>query len=231
MERRRAIAWAGSIALMGGVTALVVGSTLGGFGLGISRAPQIQVIGPGPTPQTTQQAPAPDAPQLPPVPGTSAPDPDPAPGDSALLATTKTAVPAAPDAAREIKDYPREPAAHPKSPEIVVVSPLAETGPPPVPAPPREVNRPDMPAEKKKAPSPIFDKRPDRDGPITDRQKRAAELARIRAILERVPDSRVGRAGPSGDHDAPPSGRLRGPGTKAGAAEHHPRGRNNGRDG
>ena len=27
MERRRAIAWAGSIALMGGVTALVVGST------------------------------------------------------------------------------------------------------------------------------------------------------------------------------------------------------------
>lgn len=229
MEQRRAIAWAGSVALIGGMTVLVIGSTLGGFGLGISPVPQIQAVGPGLIPQTTQEAPVPGTPPALPVP--SAPDPGSAPGDPVPSATTSTAGPPVPDIARGIGDNPREPAAHPKSPTIVVVSPLAATGQPDVPAPPREAGEPDTPAEKKKAPAPIIDKRPNRDGSITGRQKWAAELARMRGILEQIRGSKIGRAGPPGGHDAPLSGRSRGAGPKPAAADHHPRGRNGGRDG
>jgi hypothetical protein len=91
MEQRRAIAWAGSVALIGGVTVLVIGSTLGGFGLGISPVPQIQAVGPGLIPQTTQEAPVPGTPPALPVP--SAPDPGSAPGDPVPSATTSTAGP------------------------------------------------------------------------------------------------------------------------------------------
>ncbi len=48
MERRRAIAWAGSIALAGFVVAFTVGSLAGGFGLGVSRTPPAQTITPQP---------------------------------------------------------------------------------------------------------------------------------------------------------------------------------------
>jgi ferredoxin-NADP reductase/DMSO/TMAO reductase YedYZ heme-binding membrane subunit len=53
MERRRAIFWAGSIAMMGCANALALGSIvggfgLGGFGLGSSPARQTQVATPGP---------------------------------------------------------------------------------------------------------------------------------------------------------------------------------------
>ncbi|MGH3867669.1 MAG: 2Fe-2S iron-sulfur cluster-binding protein [Pseudonocardiaceae bacterium] len=48
MERRRAIFWAGSIALTGCASALALGSIIGGFGLGSSLARQTQVDTPGP---------------------------------------------------------------------------------------------------------------------------------------------------------------------------------------
>ncbi|MGH3546900.1 MAG: 2Fe-2S iron-sulfur cluster-binding protein [Pseudonocardiaceae bacterium] len=49
MERRRAIAWAGSIAVTGCVSALALGALVGGFGLGRSSAPVTQVVTLGPT--------------------------------------------------------------------------------------------------------------------------------------------------------------------------------------
>lgn len=231
MERRRAIAWAGSIALMGGVTALVAGSTLGGFGLGISRTPRIETISPGSKPQTTQVVPIPGSLGAPPVPGSPAPDPEPARGGSVPLATTSTVLRPVPDPARNITDYPREPAAHQKSPKIIVVSPLAATGSPDVSVPPRMVGRPDISAEKKKVPAPTIDKRSNRDGSITERRKWATRLARIRAILEHIHGFKAGLAEPPKERDVPSSGRVRTAEPKGGAANHLPRSRNHGRDG
>lgn len=48
MERRRAIAWAGSITMTGCASALALGSLVGGFGLGSSSARDTQVAIPGP---------------------------------------------------------------------------------------------------------------------------------------------------------------------------------------
>ncbi|MDQ3905488.1 MAG: hypothetical protein M3300_08645 [Actinomycetota bacterium] len=233
MERRRAIAWAGSIALMGCATTLVVGSLLGGFGMGISPAPQPQAIGPESKPQATGQTPVPDTPQDSPLPDVFAPDPP--PGHSKPVAASDAAPPASgvrpvSDALVDTKDDPR-PAFVPDSPEIVVVSPNVITGSQKVLSPSRGVDRRDNPAGKKKAPAPIFDKRSNRDAPMTDGQRRPAELARLRDILERMPGSKVGRVGPLGQHDLPVSDRGSGSGTKAGAAGHHPRGRKDGRDG
>jgi hypothetical protein len=229
MERRRAIAWAGSVALVGGVTALVVGSTLGGFGLGTSRAPQIEAISPGSKPQTTQEAPLAGTPGPPPVPGGSPPDPEPAPGGSVPLATT-TAVAPVPDTVRDTTRDLGEPAANSTSPKIIVVSPLAATGPD-VSAPPRVVGKPNTRAEKKKAPASITGKRSNHVGSIIGRQKWAAVLTWIRGIFEHICGSKVGRAGPPGGHDAPSTGRVRGAEPGAGAAHHYPRARYDGRDG
>jgi hypothetical protein len=232
MERRRAIAWAGSVALMGCATTLVVGSLLGGFGLGISHAPQPQAVGPGSRPQATEPA-VPDTTHGPPLPGDSAPDP--APSHSEPVAASDAAPPAPDaqpvlDASLDIKVDPR-PASYPDAPKIVVISPNVVTGSRNVPSPSRDADRRDIPPEKTKAPAPIFDKRPRRDPPITGGQRRSAELARLRDILERVPGSKVGRTGLPADRNSPVSDRGSGPGTKAGAAGHHPRGRNDGRDG
>jgi hypothetical protein len=48
MERRRAIAWAGSIAVTGGVSVLALGALVGAFGLGPSPAQGIPMAIPGP---------------------------------------------------------------------------------------------------------------------------------------------------------------------------------------
>ncbi|MFZ0120916.1 MAG: PDR/VanB family oxidoreductase [Pseudonocardiaceae bacterium] len=47
MERRKAVAWAGSIAVTGGATALALGALVGGFGIGPSpaREPQVATLG------------------------------------------------------------------------------------------------------------------------------------------------------------------------------------------
>ena len=99
MERRRAIAWAGSIAATGCAATLAVGALVGGFGLrpgpegdgpvaspgpvpGVPEpGPVPGVPHPGPVPEVTEPEPAPEVPQPRPVPGVPAPGPVPrAPG-------------------------------------------------------------------------------------------------------------------------------------------------------
>lgn len=72
MERRRAIAWAGSIAMIGSISAFALGSLVGGFGLGSSPAQKTQVASPGPvpgdiepgqTPESTEPGPTPGSPE------------------------------------------------------------------------------------------------------------------------------------------------------------------------
>jgi hypothetical protein len=74
MERRRAIAWAGSIAMIGSISAFALGSLVGGFGLGPSPAQKTQVaspglipgdIKPGQTPESTEPGPTPGSPEAP----------------------------------------------------------------------------------------------------------------------------------------------------------------------
>jgi hypothetical protein len=60
MERRRAIAWAGSIAMIGSISAFAFGSLVGGFGLGPSPAPETRVDGSQLIPGDTQPGPARD---------------------------------------------------------------------------------------------------------------------------------------------------------------------------
>lgn len=70
MERRRAIAWAGSIAMIGTISALALGSLVGGFGLEPPPAPETRVDGsqlrpgdtqPGLEPERVPSGPAPEA--------------------------------------------------------------------------------------------------------------------------------------------------------------------------
>ena len=70
MERRRAIAWAGSIAMIGTISAFALGSLVGGFGLEPPPAPETQVDGsqlrpgdtqPGLEPERVPSGPAPEA--------------------------------------------------------------------------------------------------------------------------------------------------------------------------
>jgi hypothetical protein len=74
MERRRAIAWAGSIAMIGSISAFALSSLVGGFGLGPSPAQKTQVaspglipgdIKPGQTPESTEPGPTPGSPEAP----------------------------------------------------------------------------------------------------------------------------------------------------------------------
>jgi hypothetical protein len=60
MERRRAIAWAGSIAMIGCISAFTLGSLVGGFGLGLSPAPETRVDGPRLIPEDTRPGPTPE---------------------------------------------------------------------------------------------------------------------------------------------------------------------------
>ncbi len=60
MERRRAIAWAGSIAMIGSISAFALGSLVGGFGLGPSPAPETRVDGSQLIPRATQPGAAPE---------------------------------------------------------------------------------------------------------------------------------------------------------------------------
>jgi hypothetical protein len=60
MERRRAIAWAGSIAMVGCISAFALGSLVGGFGLGLSPAPETRVDGPRLIPGDTRSGPTPE---------------------------------------------------------------------------------------------------------------------------------------------------------------------------
>jgi hypothetical protein len=59
MERRRAIAWAGSIAMFGSISAFALGSLVGGFGVGPSPAQETQVDSPSLIPGDIERGPAP----------------------------------------------------------------------------------------------------------------------------------------------------------------------------
>ncbi len=85
MERRRAIAWAGSIAMTGCVGALVLGSLVGGFGLGPSPAQEIQVDNPLPSPGPIAPGGVPGGTQVGPVLGGT--QPAPAPGSPPAVQT------------------------------------------------------------------------------------------------------------------------------------------------
>src|SRR6476661_5741474 len=64
MERRRAIAWAGSTALTACVAAIALGSLVGGFGFDVSQSPQKpHAISPRLTPKSPAETPTPDPPQ------------------------------------------------------------------------------------------------------------------------------------------------------------------------
>ncbi len=106
MERPQAIAWAGSIALVGSASAFVLGSLLGGFGLGSSRMPLPPASSP-PTPGGNHAAPATENPAAGPSPGGTRPQPEPSdarlprsaadaqsPPDRALAAGTSPGLPA-----------------------------------------------------------------------------------------------------------------------------------------
>lgn len=185
MERRRAIAWAGSIALFGCAAALTIGSLAGGFGFDSSQAPQTQAIGPGPKPQPPQQRPAPDGAQGQPAP--SSPRPETAPSDPGPAAPGAGARPAADPAADTAPDghHPRGPDGYAK---LSMVVPLAQTSVPAGsrngPVPPREVTKPDTPAKKYKPPAPMPGKERHRDIPVVDAHKWVTEYFRAREIFE-----------------------------------------------
>src|SRR6476661_2400332 len=69
MERRRALAWAGSIALTAGAGARVLGSLVGGFGLEPPAVQQEQVTRPGPRPGGVEPQPIPGGAEPQPIPG------------------------------------------------------------------------------------------------------------------------------------------------------------------
>jgi hypothetical protein len=214
MERRRATAWAGSIALFGCAGALVLGSLAGGFGFNTSRAPQTQTIAPGSKPQPRPQQPAPGGAQGQPAP--SPPVPETAPSDPGIAPASLDAPPA-PDAAPD-RHYPREPD---DDATLPVVVPLAQTsaaaGSRDVPVPPRDAGKPDAPAEKHKPPAPIPDKDSHRDIPIVDERKRATEYSRARDAFEKVLRSKMPSVESSpANKGASVHNRSTGAGTKAG---------------
>lgn len=179
MERRQAMAWAGSIALFGCVSALLVGSLAGGFGFDITQTPQPQAIGPGPQPPPGQEPPARDSAKAPPLAGSPIPDavlsdPKPAPA----IAAVAPAGAAAPD----VEHYPHASTGHAELPVAFTVtqpiSPFSATAAPrAVPPPPRNVAKPDA-APEKKAPAPIPGKAPPRGMSNAGPPKRPIKNAR-----------------------------------------------------
>jgi hypothetical protein len=225
MERRRAIAWAGSIALFGCAGALVLGSLAGGFGFNTSQAPQTQTVGPGPKPQPRPQQQAPGGAQDQAAP--SSPVPETVPSDPGTAPASLDAPPA-PDAAPG-RDNPREPDDDAKLPVVV---PLAQTsaaaGSRIVPVPPRDSGKPDAPAETRKPPAPIPDKDWHRDMPIVDEHKRATEYSRARDAFEKVLRSKMPSVESSrANKGASVHNRSTGAGTKGGVKEHKARGQGN----
>jgi hypothetical protein len=179
MERRQAMAWAGSIALFGCVSALLLGSLAGGFGFDITQTPQPQAIGPGPQPPPSQEPPARDSAQAPPLAGSPLPDavlsdPEPAPA-SASVAPARAAAP-------DVEHYPHAPTGHAQLPVAFSLTqpispPSATAGSRAVPPPPRNVAKPNA-APEKKAPAPIPGKAPPRDIPNAGPPKRPIKNAR-----------------------------------------------------
>jgi hypothetical protein len=217
MERRQAMAWAGSIALFGCVSALLVGSLAGGFGFDITQTPQPQAIGPGPQPPPSQEPPARDSAQAPPLAGSPVPDavlsdPEPAPASTGV-APARVAAP-------DVEHYPHAPTGHAELPVAFTlrqpISPASATaGPRAVPPPPRNVAKPDA-APEKKPPAPIPGKAPPRDIPNAGPSKRPIKNARPEgrpADIDKIIRSKIRTFMSSGTGDV--LDRMKGAGTKA----------------
>jgi len=227
MERRQAIAWAGSIALFGCVSTLLLGSLAGGFGFNITQPTPTQAIGPGALPQPSEERPDPGSAQSPPVAGS--PDPEVGPNDHEP-APASAGTPPAPDAAPDV-DYPHAQAGYAK---LSTALPLSQPGVTAssrnVPAPPREVDKPDVPA-KKKPPAPIHDKAPLRDIPVVHSPKRAVNKPRPQDI-EKIIRSKIRTFRSPGAHNgASVDDRLTGAGPKVEANGGKARGPDESHDG
>src|SRR2546421_8098645 len=155
MERRRAIAWAGSTALTACVTAIALGSLFGGFGFDVSQPPH--VIGPRLTPESPAQTPG--LPIETPG-GQERPAPDPAqeatPNNPAPSPEGTAAPP--PADPRDTDNYPPVSAGNQKVAATVPISQLDATARSPVVSmPASDVDKPNIPPGVDKAPRPVVD--------------------------------------------------------------------------
>ncbi len=150
MERRRALAWAGSIALTVGASAIVLGSLVGGFDLGSPRAQEPEVSnGRPPGGATPRPAPGGTDPS-PPVggtdsgPGADGPDAQPAPaGGTARNATGGAQARRPPGSVPALRRYPSSLAEGGKVPASSPISPPSPTtGVSVTPVPQRDHGKP-----------------------------------------------------------------------------------------
>ncbi len=155
MERRRALAWAGSIALTASASAIVLGSLVGGFGLGSPPAQETEV--PDVRPEPVGVAP----PR--PAPGgtdsgiaTEGTEAQSAPGDGkASQGTGGVEARGAPGSVPAIRRYVRSSAASWKFQASVPMSPPSATASPSdTPAPQRELGQPSTSAATTRAVAP-----------------------------------------------------------------------------
>jgi hypothetical protein len=223
MERRRAIAWAGSISLTACVSALALGSFVGGFGFDAPQSPtaphspqaaQPQV----PEPQVPEQ---PAGPELMPEVPQERPSPDNA--HKALLsdsapAPAPTVVPA-PVAVPHVDNYPRVLAGHQKAPANLPIPPRDAR-------PARDVDKPaNPPGAGKAAPDVAL-----RDAWM-DVLNKDGRFSWKRDILAVFRDSKRSSARSAGArNDAAVSERLTRAGTHAGTADHQAGGQTDGHD-
>jgi hypothetical protein len=117
MERRQALAWAGSITLTAGATTLVLGSHLGGFGLGPSPPPETQVTRAGPKAGGNEPRPTPESTGSRPAPGGAGATPAPGAADARP----------APRSVPRVRRDARSPTGGGKFPASVPISPLDAT--------------------------------------------------------------------------------------------------------
>ena len=229
MERRQAMAWAGSIVLFGCVSALLLGSLGGGFGFDITQTPQPQAIGPAPQPPPSEEPPAPHSAQAPPVAGS--PVPETVPGDPESAAASAGTPPAL-GAAPGVEHYPQAPADHGELPVAFrlpqpIPPPSATVRSRPVRVLPRDAGKPDAPAEKE-APAQIPGKARQRDIPIVDAPKRVMKNARPQDI-ERILRSKIRTHMSPGADNVPD--RMKGAGPKARVKDGKARGQGDSHDG
>ena len=227
MERRQAIAWAGSIALLGCVSALLLGSLAGGFGFHDAQAPQTQAIGPRPQPSPIQQRPEPNSTQPLPVP--SDPAPEVVPNDPGVASANPAASPA-PKPVLDVEQYPHAAAGYAESSMVFPVLPLfqpsATAGWRNIPAPPRDADKPDDP-EEKKAPFPTLKKPPVFELPMVEPSKRVMKDFPPQDVEEWFARAKMGAGrSPGADNGASVFDRLTDAGTKVAAQDRTPRGRN-----
>jgi hypothetical protein len=235
MERRRAFAWAGSITLTACVSAIVLGSLVGGFGFEAPPAQETDVtiarprpggVAPGPTPGGT------DSP--PPVRGTdSGPvaegtEAEPAPGSGKARQVRGAEARRAAGSVPAVWRYAPAPAADRKSPASVPISPpSATTSLSRTPVPQRDLDKPATSAADTSAVAPSPSQLPACDVAVGDPPQPASSSLWQSAATTTV----VALGGAPGGRDhraqrvASVLGQSPGGGLKTAAAEHAVKGR------